>query len=362
MAVSKLICPECNTVLRPTKPLPAGKPVKCPECGARFTAPEEDAPKAPLKKPKKAADDGPEAAERKPKKPADAVQAAPKKKAAPPAAKKPAAKKDDDDDEEGGIYGYVKEEETEKEDKPDIEYAPDMSTKDLRGPAAAALVQPSNALIIVGGLGFFGWLALIALHLIPILFPIDVDSGDKNQPPKPVVAIEAALAPAALNLSVPATAPGNNASGPPPLPPELAPSAKASEPYLPFLLMDPSGAVRFTWVGKTLIFLIMILGMVYSGFVAYGAVRIQNLDGYGWGIAACIMVLVPFWPTWGFAACVAQLARFLFGMVIDDPFALARSWNLAISLPILASKAVAVWTLITLRSETVVKGFEYKAE
>ena len=82
-----------------------------------------------------------------------------------------------------------------------------MSTKDLRGPAVSALVQPSNAMIIVGGLGFFGWLALIVLHLIPILFPIDVDEGDKTKPPKPVVAIEAALAPVALNLTVPATPP-----------------------------------------------------------------------------------------------------------------------------------------------------------
>lgn len=359
MAVSKLICPECNAVLRPTKPLPAGKPVKCPQCGHRFTAPEEEAPKAPLKKPMKAAD-GSEAGERKPKKPADAVQAAPKKKAAPPAVKKPAAKKDDDD-EEGGIYGYVKEDEAEEEDKPDIEYAPDMSTKDLRGPAVAALVQPSNALIIVGGVGFIGWLALIVLHLIPLLFPIDVDEGDKTKPPKQVVAIEAALAPAALNLSVPATPPTTTSNGPDSLPPEPKLKAKASEPYLVYLLMDPSAAVRFSPAGMILIYLIMILGMVYSGFVAYGAVRIQNLEGYGWGVAACIMALIPFWPTWGFAACVAQW-RFLFGMVLDDPFTLARAWNLAVSLPILASKGVAIWTLMTLRSEKVLKGFEYKAD
>ena len=37
-------------------------------------------------------------------------------------------------------------------------------------------------------------------------------------------------------------------------------------------------------------------------------------------------------------------------------------WNAAISLPMLAGMAVGVWTLMTLRSEKVVKGFEYKAE
>ena len=315
-----------------------------------------------MKKPKKAAADEPEAAERKPKKAADAVKAVPKKKTAPAAEKKPAAKKDDDD-EEGGIYGYVKEDKAEEEDKPDIEYAPDMSTKDLRGPAVSALVQPSNAMIIVGGAGFFGWLALIFLHLFPILFPLDIDEGDKTKPPKPVIAIEAALAPAALNLTVPAQPPTNTGgSGTPTLPPEPKPSAKAMSPYMAFILMDPSGAVRFSWAGKTLIFLIMVLGMVYSAFVAYGAVRIQNLDGYGWGIAACIMAIVPFWTLYGFSACLAQLARFLFGMVLDDPFTLARAWNAALSLPMLAGMAVGVWTLMTLRSEKVLKGFKYKAE
>ena len=56
-----------------------------------------------------------------------------------------------------------------------------MSIKDLRGPAASALVQPSNALIAVGGLGFFGWVACCILILIPTLFPIDNDDGDKTQ-------------------------------------------------------------------------------------------------------------------------------------------------------------------------------------
>ena len=360
MAVSKITCPECQSVLRPAKPLPPGKMVKCPECGHRFAAPDEEAPAAPLKKPKKAA----EGTAGGPKKGAELKKGSPKKptgvKAAAPE-KKPAAK--DDDEDEGGVYGYVKEEEVEDEDKPDIEYAPDMSTKDLRGPAVAALVQPSNALIIIGGLGFFGWLALIVLHLIPILFPIDIDDGDKTKPPKPVVAIEAALAPAALNLTVPSTPVTNTGGGTATtLPPEPKPSAKASEPYLAFILMDPSGAARFGLAAKTLIFLIMVLGMIYSAIVAFGAVRIQNLDGYGWGIAACVMAIVPFWTMYGFSACVAQLARFLFGMVLDDPFTLARAWNLAISLPMLAAKAVGIWTLIRLRSETVIKGYEYKAE
>src|SRR5262245_61347192 len=49
MAVSKLICPECEAVLRPAKPLEAGKRVKCPKCRTTFTAQgdDEDEPEPP---------------------------------------------------------------------------------------------------------------------------------------------------------------------------------------------------------------------------------------------------------------------------------------------------------------------------
>src|SRR5713101_3454298 len=109
MSVSKLTCPDCHTVLRPTKPLPVGKKVKCPKCGAGFTA-VEPPPEPVAKKPKKAAP-----------KPAPA-----KKK---PAAPKPALKPYDDDDEDaGGTYAVVgadkpAEEQEEEDDKPHIEYA-----------------------------------------------------------------------------------------------------------------------------------------------------------------------------------------------------------------------------------------------
>ena len=100
------------------------------------------APEVPVKKAKAAIVTAP-----KPKKMAD-------QKASP---KKPAKEKTDEE-EEGGTYGYMKEEEVAEEDKPAIEYAPDMSTKDLRGPAASALVSPSNWLIVVGGLASSaGW-------------------------------------------------------------------------------------------------------------------------------------------------------------------------------------------------------------
>ena len=368
MAVTKITCPECNTVLKPAKPLPAGKPVKCPECGHRFTAPEEEA-KAPLKNPKKAPA-GPEAAEPKAKPAADGKKASPIKAAEKkaPAEKKPEPKKTDDD-EEGGVYGYLKEEEDDKDEKPDIEYAPDMSTKDLRGPAQAALVQPSNALIIVGLAGFFGWLALIVIHLIPIVFPIDNDDGDKTKPPKPVVRIDPALANVAVQMviGVPnSPPPPGGAPSPQNIPAEGGPDIKAASPVLTFMLMQPAGAVRLSRVGIFLIFFIMVLGMIYAGFVTYGAVRIQSLDGYEWGIAGCILAIIPFCALWGFTACVAMVGHILVAMMVDDPAGFTRMLASVIGGIILlllgASTGVGVWVLMVMRSETVIKGYEYKAD
>src|SRR5262249_11961773 len=102
MASSRLTCPECNATLKPAQPVPDGKKVKCPKCGAVFVAPglvspqgvEEPAEQAPAPKAKK-----------------QAVPAAKAKQAAPAkaGAKKPAAKKkkSDDDEEEGGTYAFA---------------------------------------------------------------------------------------------------------------------------------------------------------------------------------------------------------------------------------------------------------------
>src|SRR5579884_545681 len=170
MAVSKLICPECKKVLKPTKPLPEGKKVTCPKCGANFAA----------------------------KEPPPDPAAHPTKKAAAPAAPKPTAVKkaqqaskpirpieqrrhnldDDEDEDEGGVYDFAEQPDHEG---PEVEYTPDMSIKDLRGPAQAMLVKPSNYLIMAGVVGFFGWLGFMVIVLIPIIFPLqEKQPDDKN--------------------------------------------------------------------------------------------------------------------------------------------------------------------------------------
>ncbi len=325
MAVTKITCPECKTVLRPAKPLPPGKTVKCPECGNRFPATEE-APGAPLRKPKKADPDG----ERKPKKPA--------------ADKQPAAvKKMDDDDEDGGTYRF--EDAAQGEDKPEINYAPDMSIKDLRGPAQSALVRPTNAMIAVGAVGFFGWVALLILILIPTLFPIDNDEGDKTKPPKPVIGLEHGLG-AVQDDKDP--------------PPELKVDPARKSMYQLFGINFSSfGALA--WYIFILILLPIFLGMIYCAFVTYGAVRIQNMEGYGWGVASNIMMMIPI-HSFGFMTATALFVQFFLKMFSDDASSVSGTLIGLMVLEELICVAVGAWGLMTLLSAKVVKGFEYKPE
>src|SRR4051794_26347761 len=99
MSLTKLVCPECNKVLRPAKPVAPGKKVRCPKCDSVFIAGDED-------------DEDVDEEEDRPrkKKPAPAAKAA-----APP--KKAAA----GDEEEDGAYGVVRDK--DDEGKPKISYA-----------------------------------------------------------------------------------------------------------------------------------------------------------------------------------------------------------------------------------------------
>src|SRR5262245_62089377 len=133
MAYRKMTCPECGKVLRPAKPVPAGKKVRCPECESVFYP--EDAIN-----PVEAVEEEPRG---RPRKPEPARRGAARGEPAPKA------------DAESETYGYVKEEkeEEEEESKPRIDYGLDTSIKDLRGPAQALIMGPSNKLTLVGFVG-----------------------------------------------------------------------------------------------------------------------------------------------------------------------------------------------------------------
>src|SRR5262245_48971454 len=128
MPVSTVRCPKCKAVLKPSKPLPAGKKVKCPKCANLFSVKPDD---SDIKV---------------------AVPAGPKSKTKPkPAAPIPAKKDSLDDDEDGpAVYSFAdahQNSDDDAEEKEDISVVPDLAVKDPRGPATEKIMKPSNWLI-----------------------------------------------------------------------------------------------------------------------------------------------------------------------------------------------------------------------
>jgi predicted Zn finger-like uncharacterized protein len=337
MAVSTITCPKCATVLRPAKPLPEGKKVKCPKCGTVFAAAEPAAGPA-AKKPE------PTGAKKNPPK--------------GPALPRPG--KDEDEEDSGGIYSFVndgtadeEDEEDGKRKKPNINYAPDMSIKDLRGPAQEAVMRPSNALIFVGIMGFLGWLGLIVVLLIPVLFPLPDDDEGK---PRPAKGIGPGLAAGAQGT------PASPFGGPPPQSGDKE-KKKDEEGKSAFDVagMDFGLLAFFAWWLLILAILPLVLGMVYCGVVTYGGVKMQNLESRAWGIASSILALLPF-TTGGLMLLTAFLCNWLLNMLFDDP---AFSMYIAIvlmSIQTVAALAAGVWNLVVLMRPEVIEGFEYVPE
>lgn len=129
----KYPCPKCGAVLRPSKPIPAGKKLRCPKCENVFA-------------PTAAATAGAAA------KPSDTFAVAEPPPKPPP---KPVA--DDDEDSELG-YGVTAETEAAKEKakaaKKIVELGDlrDRFEKKKRGPAMALVVKPTNIMLWEGAL------------------------------------------------------------------------------------------------------------------------------------------------------------------------------------------------------------------
>jgi hypothetical protein len=350
MAVSKLTCPECATVLRPAKPLAPGKKVKCPRCDTVFAAGSDEP------------DDDEEKEEARP------ARKAPAKARAAKAAKKAAPKKKADEEEEG-TYGFLKsqeEEEEEEERKPRIDYAPDMSIKDLRGPAVKILMSPSNKLTFVGFAGVFGWLVLLILILIPYVFPIKDE--DVEQDARKVGPGLSQVSPWATTGSFTAMmgvgAPAADAVAPPPRSDPVGPNVKIEQERGSFYEvagLDISQVSELEWYWFMVAILPIILLGCYSSLVAYGAIRMQNLESRRWGIAASILAMLPF-NTIGLGLVLGMGVNGLVLLVGEDP-----SNVLPIGIAILAilyviSIAAGVYALMTLLNEDVKAGFEYVAD
>ncbi len=280
MPVDKLTCPHCEAVLRPSKPLEPGRKVSCPKCGTGFVVPgeemdvlpaEPEAPPTPaasgLKQPYEEDDDsGP----------------ATYKFIDEPAPVRKTRDHDDDDDD------YDDDDEDEEVDeREDLSIVPDLTVKDPRGIAQEMVMRPSNWLMLSAVLSIILELIVLSYFLIPIFFSIPVDTSLNTGPP--------------------------------------AQKGKETAKAKDFTEHPTLGLA--TWLFVLLQALGCIIVIVYNGFIVYGTVRIQNLEGYGWGIAACILGMIP-----GFSCC----------------------WLLSV--------ISAVVCLITLRNPQVIAGFEYQPE
>jgi DNA-directed RNA polymerase subunit M/transcription elongation factor TFIIS len=311
MPAAKIICPECEAVLKPTKPVPDGRRVKCPKCGEPFTTPGLGGEEAEEKVVRRAAPSKSAGAAQPSKAPAKKKKAA-EKPAPPPAASKP---KGDDDDEEGGTYGYIKEEEPDPEDKPQIDYAPDMSIRDLRGPAQAKVMRPSNGLMIGGALGLIFDMLVLAWAVWPFLFSEHVVDHVK------VLEEFYGIRSASDDDDKPKQNPQNPAAQKPKkdIPKERK---DLSDEDLAIVEKVESAEIMIRVITAVVYF----LAIVYCGFQIVAAVKMQNLESYGWSMAAAILGMIPFGNFW------------------------------LVSLP------CGIWALVTLRDEEVIAGFEYVPE
>jgi hypothetical protein len=319
MPVSKMSCPECDAVLRPAKPLPPGKNVKCPKCGATFVVPGEG---EEVKKGKSAADRS---------KPAPPAKAPPKAPAAPP--KKSTLDEDDDGPE---TYAVIKEpaaEEEPEEDefdeddeeeeaakkkpkKPDLEFLPDLSVKDPRGPAQAAIISPSNILMLAGFLGCVMNLIFVAVLAWPIMFmertldPSQVPLGKDKEKDK-VIKKEFKDLTEEQKSSL----------------------EEACDEYLPWVI----GEIVFGF-----------LAMGYNGLIIFGGVKMQNLESYTWAMIGSVMALAPFGALWFLDKLVPYAGGWIFGG--------------AALVHYLLSLFAGFLAFTTLRSKKVLDGFFYKGE
>jgi hypothetical protein len=370
--VSKLICPDCKKVMRPAKPLPAEKKVKCPECGNVFAAGDaEDDPG--LRRPKAA-----------PARKAPAAAGKPKKKDKPPAkeavkevvkaaakAKTEAPKPSGDDEEGGGTYSFVDDspKDGEETERPDINYAPDMSIKDLRGPAQEMIMLPTNLLLADSVVGFFGYLLLLIVLMIPAVTPLDEAYGRA----KDVGKITPGLGRSA-NMDLAQDPPLKVGMGGPPIgmmgmpgmnkehaPLKMNYLFREDRSILEIFGVDLSALARYPLYLFFFCLIPVFLGMVYCGVMAYGAVQGQSLESRTWGIVSSVMALVPY-SVGGAFTCLGLFFQFFLYMVDMDDETVIVFLSCLSGILALLSVGAGVFALMVLNKQEVVDGFEFEPE
>jgi hypothetical protein len=308
MPLVKLTCPHCGATLKPGRPVPEGRTVKCPKCSETFQAGEE-LPEAT------AAPSSPAAAATSKSHDDDGTYAVIKEETdreeEPVRRKKKRRKDDEDEDEED-------DEDEDEEGKPDIiqEYLKNLKSKDPRGPAQAQVVSPSNWLLRSGLIGFFGWAITFIVFMIPVAFPNIEDKEDKGK-------------------SSPSASQEKDK--------KKVEGGKKDEISLAMVLEEPLHIVLFVAV--------LLLGLAHGGLIAVGAVKMQSLESYGWGMVSAILTILPlhmlpfFWLFWSICDFIMDEMGWAFALIV-----------------FLAGPGVGIPCMMVLRKPEVKAGFEYKPE
>ena len=273
-------CPGCKTKLQLPDEIKPGSRVQCPTCKKVLALPSTQAAV--------------------PGKPAAAK---------PEPAQAPPPSQPIDEDEDAGLYGVRKdpdlddEEEDEvptkgkskgaskakKKKRPDLNFAPDMSIKDLRGPAMILVVPPSNYMMMQCGLVIVTTLASIAMSVWPFIFmdrvlpqavalkPFYQGKTDKKDLARFKRIEEGWVTWPALKKG--AKEDDSGFRGDPMNEEEYEAAKEELAKHLPFAV---------AWL--TLSFL--ILG--YTLTVAFAAVKMQSLESYAWSVTGAIIAMLPF--------------------------------------------------------------------
>ena len=309
MPVERFSCPECRSVLKPSKPLPEGRKLMCPKCGAKITVPCT---------------------------PPAAVTARSPAGAAKPATKPSPSQEAED---AGWIYGVINDTEEEekrkrkeKEDEHLREEEKEDEEYDPRGPAQAALVRPSNHLLRIAAFGaLFGALHW-AIATIMICMPPPPDDEKPEEAPVPI--------------KVPKSRPGQVVR----VVEQPKDAAAKKKPPLYDLILQalyipkPKEDSTHPTLIRLLFTLPLLFIVLYEAVIVCGAVKIQKMESRVWGIISSFMVMIPVHmsPIIAFFSCVFVFVASITGdlpapgqpdktefvqRIPDDPHRAGGSWS-----------------------------------
>jgi len=390
MPLAKFNCPKCNATLKPAKPVPEGKTVKCPKCQEMFKAGAAPAEQSAAK-PEEEEGPGTYGVVKDEEEEKKKAQAEERKKRKEQKKKRKAKGEDEEQSEE-------EEDEPEEEEEDILEqYMATVKSKDPRGPAQSAIVSPANWLLRTAIVGFFGWVFYFAVFMIPIIFPTYEKASDTAK---------AAAAPAASGGDDKAKQKVKKFKVTKDIIDELKKEDKYSSATLATLdesfkdkdytyedflkkLKDKKidtddqrrlkkyvehdlkmDAYVHWWSAETIldedtaawsvpIFIVaLLLGLAQGAVVATAAFRMQSLESYQFSTIACIIAMVPL-ITFPFFVLITA-AMDLFDVALDAGWA-DMTWCFGL-IVFLVGPAIGGFALKTLMDPKVKAGFEYKSD